>query len=192
MSNKIIFLGGLTALCICPWSIETLRVCFPFSQPCILGLKTQPTYMAKLKDTAGLMFPILQFSQPAVLCLLAMPSSSLSCFIGSPFPLLLLTRDAPSFWALSWLILWHLFSLVVASLNSVGTASGHLARSQSHLWFKSCQYKFGNKYVFHFSGLKMANIQVWKSNIMRLTMPVKRKDRLVNCDFSEPDPKPNL
>lgn len=27
---------------------------------------------------------------------------------------------------------------------------------------------------------------------MRLTMPVNRKDRLVNHNFSEPDPKPNL
>lgn len=144
--------------------------------------------MAELKDTAGLMFPLLWFSP----CLLEVPSSSFSCFSSSWFPLSLLTGDAPNVQALSQLTLWPLFSLVVSFLNSVGTASGHLAHSQSHLWLKICQYKFGDKYLFNFSGLKMANIQVWKSNIMRLTMPVKRKDRLVSCVFSEPVPKTNL
>lgn len=39
MSNRIIFWGNLTPLCICHWSVETLRVCLAFLQPCLLHLK---------------------------------------------------------------------------------------------------------------------------------------------------------
>lgn len=145
--------------------------------------------MGELKDVAGLMSPLLCFSELSLPCLLAVPFSSLPCFSCSPFPSSVLRSDAPS------PLLAHSLAPVLPGSGFPELcrhSSGHLARSPSHLWLNGCQYKFGNKYLFHFSGLKMANIQVWKSNIMRLSMPLKRKDRLVNWEFSESDPKPNL
>lgn len=85
MSNKMIFWGNLTPLYICHWSVETLRVCLAFLQLCILHLKNH-NYMGELKDVAGLMLPLLCFSELSLPCLLAEPFSSLPCFSCSPFP----------------------------------------------------------------------------------------------------------